>query len=219
MEQKINSAERNRIALDLYLEYFQGEQVIIYASGTMHADALEGMFSQAGVATRSIHSKKPTKYNDDAIDAFGKKEFDVLINAQMLIEGYDHHGIQGVFCMSPSQSRVVVGQSRPRGMTPDPESPNKICTIFEFVDQEAARPALLFEELAMIDHGETIENDSFHVHQLRDALREVSDIVGKPRDFSDASKKIGARVLSEDEEVKEFFDQREATARTQLRFK
>lgn len=42
---------------------------------------------------------------------------------------------------------------------------------------------------------------------------------GKRKDFSDANEKIGVNVISEDDDVIHFYEQRIATAKTKLRFK
>ena len=78
--------------------------------------------------------------------------------------------VEVIYCVRPSFSPRVVGQSRPRGQT---LRTGKVCSyIVEFVDPTEGNFPLTYEEFVLRDHQKTTGDDTFSLDQLRQLMHD-----------------------------------------------
>jgi superfamily II DNA or RNA helicase len=112
------SEERNKIIMD---ELVRGRQageyrrILVFACDIEHADRLQAMCGRRGVPARTVHSRLSRQGKESALKTFRNGDVDVLINVNMLTEGFNAPDIDTVFLARPTTSEVLLAQMIGRG--------------------------------------------------------------------------------------------------------
>lgn len=77
---------------------------LLFASGIEHAEHIAEMLGSFGIDCAPIHSKRPSNYNDDAINAFKSGELKSLVNYGKLTTGFDYPSIDLIGMFRPTLS-------------------------------------------------------------------------------------------------------------------
>jgi len=108
LEQAIDSPERNAQVVDAWLERCEHRKTVVYSGGIEHAKHLAAEFASRGIDAKAI-------WGDD-VDRKAKLQWhkntvsSVLVNAQLLIEGYNDPSISCVVLAAPTASPVKFTQ-------------------------------------------------------------------------------------------------------------
>ena len=150
LEQAINKEVRNIAAVQLYLQLFEGERGVIFCSGVDHAEDVAKKFNESGVRAAVISGRQSSEEQAKLLKMFRKHALKVLVNAQLLVEGFDDSGITFIFNLSPTLSLVRAEQRGGRALRNDPDNNGKIATIVDFLDRDLSgrRPYVTFAEVA-----------------------------------------------------------------------
>lgn len=138
---------RNQAALELYQKGFRDAKVVCYCSGVDHATSLYQLFRQAGVPSGLITGDTDPDDRREILEEFRTGQIRVLMNARVLIEGFDEDTCSVAFNLHPTLSALDAEQRGGRPLRIDPSNPAKVGYVVDFIDANSKRPAVLFSEI------------------------------------------------------------------------
>jgi superfamily II DNA or RNA helicase len=108
LTKEINTAERNGRVVKAWAKYAFGVRTIVFTQNVQHALDLAAAFEAFGIAAKAVWGEDPER--DSKVQGHRSGEFPVLLNAQMLREGYDDPEIECVVLASPDMSALPFAQ-------------------------------------------------------------------------------------------------------------
>src|SRR6476646_1432908 len=100
----------NQAAASLYRDRFGDTPGIVYAAGVDHAYNLAQEFRAAGIKAEAVSGRTPPVRLAETLAAYERGEINVLINAQLLAEGWNSPRATVCFHLAPTASRRVYQQ-------------------------------------------------------------------------------------------------------------
>jgi superfamily II DNA or RNA helicase len=100
----------NQAAASLYRERFGSTPGIVYSAGVEHAYNLAQEFRAAGLKAEAVSGKTPPARLAETLAAYERGEINVLINAQLLAEGWNSPRATVCMHLAPTASRRVYQQ-------------------------------------------------------------------------------------------------------------
>jgi ATP-dependent helicase IRC3 len=114
----INTPHRNEMIVKAWIDSMWPRQTIAFTEDIQHAKYLAAAFRRQGVKAEAVWGKS-TKHGDSnrkaKIIAFESGEIQVLVNAQLLTEGFDVWQIEGIIIAAPTKSQAKFIQMVGRG--------------------------------------------------------------------------------------------------------
>jgi superfamily II DNA or RNA helicase len=104
--------------LSEWLRHAEGLPTIVFAVNHEHAQALYGRFKAAKVATAYLRDGIPDAERDSVLDHLKDGKTTVVVNVDMLSEGYDCPSVQCVVMARPTKSLTRFLQQCGRGSRP-----------------------------------------------------------------------------------------------------
>ena len=154
----------NIAAASLYRDRFDNTPGIVYAAGVDHAYNLATEFRAAGLKAEAVSGRTPPVRLAETLAAYERGEINVLINAQLLAEGWNSPRATVCMHLAPTASRRVYQQRIGRIMRLHPRKEAGI--VVDFVPKGAT-------------HNERVVS----LHSLLDAdfYREGARVTPAPR--------------------------------------
>src|SRR5579862_2689518 len=164
LAQALDHEALNMAAATLYRERFGDAPGIVYAAGVDHAYNLAIAFRAAGIKTEAVSGRTPPVKLAETLAAYERGEINVLINAQLLAEGWNSPRATVCMHLAPTASRRVYQQRIGRIMRIHPRKEAGI--VVDFVPKGAT-------------HNERVVS----LHSLLDAdfYREGARVTPAPR--------------------------------------
>jgi ribonuclease E len=100
----------NQAAASLYRDRFDNTPGIVYAAGVEHAYNLAREFRAAGLQAEAVSGRTPPLRLAETLAAYERGEINVLINAQLLAEGWNSPRATVCMHLAPTASRRVYQQ-------------------------------------------------------------------------------------------------------------
>jgi ribonuclease E len=100
----------NQAAASLYRDRFDSTPGIVYAAGVDHAYHLAQEFRAAGLKAEAVSGRTPPVKLAETLAAYERGEIDILINAQLLAEGWNSPRATVCMHLAPTASRRVYQQ-------------------------------------------------------------------------------------------------------------
>jgi superfamily II DNA or RNA helicase len=100
----------NQAAASLYRDRFDNTPGIVYAAGVEHAYNLAQEFRAAGLKAEAVSGRTPPVRLAETLAAYERGEINVLINAQLLAEGWNSPRATVCMHLAPTASRRVYQQ-------------------------------------------------------------------------------------------------------------
>src|SRR5215204_1023054 len=100
----------NQAAASLYRDRFDNTPGIVYAAGVDHAYNLAKEFRAAGLKAEAVSGRTPPVRLAETLAAYERGEINVLINAQLLAEGWNSPRATICMHLAPTASRRVYQQ-------------------------------------------------------------------------------------------------------------
>jgi ribonuclease E len=100
----------NQAAASLYRDRFDATPGIVYAAGVEHAYNLAREFRAAGMKAEAVSGRTPPLRLAETLAAYERGEINVLINAQLLAEGWNSPRATICMHLAPTASRRVYQQ-------------------------------------------------------------------------------------------------------------
>jgi superfamily II DNA or RNA helicase len=154
----------NQAAASLYRDRFDNTPGIVYAAGVDHAYNLAQEFRSAGLKAEAVSGRTPPVRLAETLAAYERGEINVLINAQLLAEGWNSPRATVCMHLAPTASKRVYQQRIGRIMRLHPRKEAGI--VVDFVPKGAT-------------HNERVVS----LHSLLDAdfYREGARVTPAPR--------------------------------------
>ena len=125
----------NQAAASLYRDRFDNAPGIVYAAGVDHAYNLAQEFRAAGLKAEAVSGRTPPVRLAETLAAYERGEINVLINAQLLAEGWNSPRATVCMHLAPTASRRVYQQRIGRIMRLHPRKEAGI--VVDFVPKGA----------------------------------------------------------------------------------
>jgi ribonuclease E len=125
----------NQAAASLYRDRFDNTAGIVYAAGVAHAYNLAREFRAAGLKAEAVSGRTPPVRLAETLAAYERGEINVLINAQLLAEGWNSPRATVCMHLAPTASRRVYQQRIGRIMRLQPRKEAGV--VVDFVDDAA----------------------------------------------------------------------------------
>jgi ribonuclease E len=164
LAQALDHQALNQAAASLYRDRFDHTPGIVYAAGVDHAYNLAQEFRAAGLKAEAVSGRTPPLKLAETLAAYERGEINVLINAQLLAEGWNSPRATVCMHLAPTASRRVYQQRIGRIMRMHPRKEAGI--VVDFVPKAAT-------------HNERVVS----LHSLLDAdfYREGARVTPAPR--------------------------------------
>ena len=167
LSRTVNNPARNETAVLAYFEHLRLRPTVCFAVDVAHAQNLAACFNENGVTAEAVWGAMNREIYEKIMRSFTSGETQVLVNAKLLIEGWDCPQTSGVLLARPATetSAAVLGpQMIGRALRPSPLTGKKDAVIVELRDggsdskndsmKPAARRASLLGTMA-----ETLDSD------------------------------------------------------------
>jgi ribonuclease E len=125
----------NQAAASLYRDRFGATPGIVYAAGVEHAYNLAQEFRAAGLQAEAVSGRTPPVKLAETLAAYERGEINVLINAQLLAEGWNSPRATVCMHLAPTASRRVYQQRIGRIMRMHPRKEAGI--VIDFVTKSS----------------------------------------------------------------------------------
>lgn len=139
----------NQAAASLYRDRFDSTPGIVYAAGVAHAYNLAQEFRAAGIKAEAVSGRTPPAKLAETLAAYERGEIDVLINAQLLAEGWNSPRATVCMHLAPTASRRVYQQRIGRIMRIHPRKEAGI--VVDFVPKGATHNERVVSLHALLD--------------------------------------------------------------------
>lgn len=174
--------------VEKWQELAADRQTIVFAPLVRSARVIAKHFTNAGVTVGVVHGDQPEEQRRDVVRAFKSGEIQVLCNAMVLTEGFDHPNVSCVIVARPTRSRPLFIQMAGRGLRRVPGVPvedqncilitladgtSDICSVADLSDRLTDRKAdgPLTEMEDAYDIGRDLEEAARHWTGRVDATR------------------------------------------------
>jgi superfamily II DNA or RNA helicase len=139
----------NQAAASLYRERFGSTPGIVYAAGVEHAYNLAQEFRAAGLKAEAVSGRTPPARLAETLAAYERGEINVLINAQLLAEGWNSPRATVCMHLAPTASRRVYQQRIGRIMRIHPRKEAGV--VVDFVPKGATHSERVVSLHALLD--------------------------------------------------------------------
>jgi len=139
----------NQAAASLYRDRFGSTPGIVYAAGVDHAYNLAQEFRAAGLKAEAVSGRTPPARLAETLAAYERGEINVLINAQLLAEGWNSPRATVCMHLAPTASRRVYQQRIGRIMRIHPRKEAGI--VVDFVPKGSTHNERVISLHALLD--------------------------------------------------------------------
>jgi superfamily II DNA or RNA helicase len=182
LSQTVNNPARNDVAVAAFFEHLPNRPTVCFAVDVAHAHTLAKSFQENGIRAEAVWGAMKREEYETIMQRFESGETQVLVNAKLLIEGWDCPQTSGVIIARPATntSAAVLGpQMIGRALRPSLSTGKNDAVIVELKDSDGsktagARRATLLRSISESSGGDD-DNFSSHIslHEQADFNRAV----------------------------------------------
>ena len=100
----------NMAIADLYKTRFNGVPGVVYAAGVRHAYNVAEAFREEGIKAKAVSGETPKRELAEILADYERGEIDVLVNAQLLAEGWNSPRATVCMHLAPTASKRIYQQ-------------------------------------------------------------------------------------------------------------
>ena len=100
----------NAAVADLYRARFRSLPGVVYSAGVRHAHNVAQAFRDAGIEAMAVSGETPKRELTQVLAAYERGEIDVLVNAQLLAEGWNSPRATVCMHLAPTASKRIYQQ-------------------------------------------------------------------------------------------------------------
>jgi superfamily II DNA or RNA helicase len=130
----VNVKNRNELIVKEYKKIAPQEKALCFAVNVAHAHSLATCFKESGIPTEFLSGTTPKRERAKIIEEFKNDKIKVLVNCQVLTEGFDEPSITCLLMARPTCSKILYTQMIGRGSRKFPGK--DVCKVIEFTDNE-----------------------------------------------------------------------------------
>ena len=131
LSEKMMALEIRKLTTDAWVERAFSKKTIVFCASVKHAKALCDDFNALGAVAKALHGH--SKDREEVLNEFKEGKVKVLLNYNILTEGYDEPSIECVLLARPTTSPLVYNQCLGRGLRTHPGKKN--CIIIDIIDR------------------------------------------------------------------------------------
>lgn len=124
--------ERNNLIKDVFKKHCSNLKTLIFCINIQHCIEMEKLLKEEGMKAKAIYGSLPLVERKRILGAFKEGDYQVLLNAQLLTEGFDEPSIEALILARPTASKVLYMQMVGRGTRLYPGK--SICKVIDIVD-------------------------------------------------------------------------------------
>jgi superfamily II DNA or RNA helicase len=106
----LDQAPFNLAIADLYRTRFNGVPGVVYAAGVKHAYNVAEAFRELGIKAEGVSGETPKRELAEVLARYERGEIDVLVNAQLLAEGWNSPRATVCMHLAPTASKRIYQQ-------------------------------------------------------------------------------------------------------------
>jgi ribonuclease E len=106
----LDQAPFNIAVADLYKTRFRDLPGVVYAAGVRHSHNVADAFVEAGIKAKAVSGETPKRELTRILASYERGDIDVLVNAQLLAEGWNSPRATVCMHLAPTASRRVYQQ-------------------------------------------------------------------------------------------------------------
>lgn len=106
----LDQAPFNLAIADLYRARFKDMPGVVYAAGVKHAYNVAEAFRELGVKAKAVSGETPKRELAETLAAYERGQLDVLVNAQLLAEGWNSPRATICMHLAPTASKRIYQQ-------------------------------------------------------------------------------------------------------------
>lgn len=145
----MNTPHVNRAVVEAWRAYGHDRKCIVFACDVAHAHALAQEFNDAGHPAAALDGSMKKKDRHEVLGRFREGSIKLLVNCQVLTEGYDDPSAEGIVFARPTQSQGLYIQSLGRGLRLYPGKTE--CLVIDCVGNSAKHRPVQLASLAGFD--------------------------------------------------------------------
>lgn len=114
----LNNSKRNNIILKQVESVFKdnsNSKGLLFACGKNHAEELKRIFTSKGISCGVVHSDLAQEEINKVLDNYRANKINLLINVQLLTQGFDLPSITDIYITRPCESEILIAQMIGRG--------------------------------------------------------------------------------------------------------
>lgn len=114
----LNNSSRNMIILETVESVFKNNsnsKGLLFACGKKHAEDLKRIFTSRGISCGVVHSDLTQEEIKKVLDNYRANKIKLLINVQLLTQGFDLPSITDIYITRPCESEILIAQMIGRG--------------------------------------------------------------------------------------------------------
>lgn len=119
--------------VDKYKTYADNKSCICYCVNVNHSKKVVQALKNAGISAAHCDGETPANERANIVKAFRAGYIKVLCNAELFGEGFDVPNMDAVILARPTKSLTLHIQQSMRPMRTDPNNPDKIAVIIDYV--------------------------------------------------------------------------------------
>ncbi|MGI8494907.1 MAG: DEAD/DEAH box helicase [Pyrinomonadaceae bacterium] len=142
LSRTVNNPARNDVAVMAYFEHLPNRQTVCFAVDVAHARALSQNFQENGIRAEAVWGAMNREKYEEIMRSFVRGETQVLVNAKLLVEGWDCPQTSGIIVARPATeaSAAVLGpQMIGRALRPSVSTGKTDAVIVELRDCDSAK--------------------------------------------------------------------------------
>lgn len=142
LSRTVNNPARNDAAVAAYFEHLSNRPTVCFAVDVAHAQDLARNFQEQGINAEAVWGAMNRDEYEKIMRSFSSGETQVLVNAKLLVEGWDCPQTSGVIIARPATeaSAAVLGpQMIGRALRPSISTGKKDAVIVELRDADSSK--------------------------------------------------------------------------------
>lgn len=142
---RIRQSNFNRKVVQVWAKKASRRKTICFAVNIDHVETLTEEFRRAGAKVAGIHGKLPRDEQRKILQRYSNGDYNVLVNCQILTEGFDEPAVDCVLMARPTSSRGLYVQMVGRGLRLFPGK--KDCLLVDFTDNARKHTMITMQDL------------------------------------------------------------------------
>jgi superfamily II DNA or RNA helicase len=135
LAEAVDTRERNRAIVEAFQKHGGGRRAVVFAVNVAHAHDLAFEFSEAGFRSACVTGTMKIEERRDWLKRFAEGRVQVLVNCEILTEGFDDPNLSCIIMARPTESRAFYTQCVGRGLRlPKQNADKHDCLVLDITD-------------------------------------------------------------------------------------
>lgn len=187
LSKKVNTDGRNQFIIETYKDKAQEGVTLVFAVDREHNQALKKRFKDHGIKAEIVDGETPKDQRKQILNAFKNDQLPVLINCEVLTEGFDAPNVMNILMARPTKSPIFYMQAIGRGTRLFPGK-EKV-TIIDFVDNSKHHNPMTLKYIMGIPEG----SETAQSKKKKKKVEEMEDVKKELELFEE----VGSDVLAQ----------------------